>query len=185
MPKTTLADLTTGKAATDAYATGDTQPVIAKVPQGYEAKLNIRLVPGRDFNVGTIRLGCRPRKGGQRRDADPVALPEDLTGKLRDANKKVVAWLAADTANTQLFLAKPVEALMKAGVELTRTEQKALGRTYSANHEDTVIAPGVKITDLTAVAHPTGRVGGIKPGGGTTTTGGRDVGCGFTRKGKE
>src|ERR1700682_613345 len=106
MPRTTLGDSTTARAVTDANMTGDNQPVVAKVPQGYEANFNIRLVPGRDFNVGTIRLGCRPRRGGQRRDADPVALPEDLTGKLRDANNKVVAWLAADAANAQLFLVK-------------------------------------------------------------------------------
>ena len=184
MPRTTLGDSTTARAVTDANMTGDNQPVVAKVPQGYEANFNIRLVPGRDFNVGTIRLGCRPRRGGQRRDADPVALPEDLTGKLRDANNKVVAWLAADAANAQLFLVKPVEALMKAGVDLTRTEQKTLGRTYSDNHEGTVIAPGVKIKDLKAVAYPAGRVGTVKPGK-TTIPGGRDVSCGFTRKGKE
>ena len=183
MPTMKSADLPINREALYGVAAEANQPVVAQIPQGYEGKLNVRLLPIRDFDLGSIRLGCRPRKGGSRRDADPVALPADLTDKLRDANKKVISWLNADPANSRLFLTSPVEALKKAGVELTRPEEKALDRVHRDNNEAGAIAPGVSITDLNAVAHPTGRVGGIKPG--TTTTGGREVGCGFTRKGKE
>jgi hypothetical protein len=159
------------------------QPVVAQIPQGYEGKISVRLLPIRDFDLGTIRLGCRPRKGGSRRDADQVPLPADLTDKLRDANQKVISWLNADAANSRLFLNSPVEALKKAGVELTRPEEKAIDRVHRDNNEAGAIAPGVRITDLNAAAHPTGRVGSTKPG--STVTGGREVGCGFKRKGKE
>jgi hypothetical protein len=158
------------------------QPVVAKIPQGYETRINIQLLAGRDFDPGKLQVGCRPRKGASRREADPVPLPPEVAEKLRTANERVLAWLNADPANAQLFLGKPVEALTKAGVELSRAEQKLIHRAHSENAQVSVIGPGVKVQELKTFARPAGRIGG--PRIGQPTKGGVDVG-GFTRKGKE
>lgn len=163
------------------------EAVVATVPQGYETKINIRLVPGRDLQLAPEAVGCRPRKGAPRPGGRTLTLPEGLAGKLKEANSKVVAWLAQEPANAGLFLARPVEALVKAGVELTRTEQKTLDRAHRAVHEATLVAPGVKVTELNATAIPKGRVGELKPGRKPEKplTGGREKGCGPAPKGKE
>lgn len=137
---------------------------VVKVPQGYDTRINVRLVPGRNIQFTPDVLGCQPRQGAPRRAAEPAALPERLADKIRDANKQVIDWLAKDTGNAQLFLTHPVEALIKAGVDLTRTEQKALNRTHRAVIDATVIAPGVKVAAFTVSAFRTGRVGNLKPG---------------------
>ena len=157
--------------------------VVARVPQGYDTKINIRIVPGRDFKLTPDAPGCQPRQGAPRRDVDPVALPEGLAGKLKDANMKVINWLAQNAANAKLFLAQPVEALMKAGIDLSRSEQKTLDRAHRVVAEVSVVGPGVKILDLSASAHPTGRVGELIPG--EKFKDGRAEGCGCKPKGKE
>jgi hypothetical protein len=138
--------------------------VVARVPQGFETRINIRFVPGREIRFPLEIFGCQPRQGAPRRDADPVPLPPGLPEKLKEVNRKVVEWLARDRANSQLFLERPVEALMKAGVELTRAEQKALARSHRGVTDSMVVPPGVKVVSLTASAYPKGRVGGLKPG---------------------
>ncbi len=138
--------------------------VVARIPQGYDTRINLRFVPGRDFDFTPTRLGCRPRKGAPRRDADPVALPATLVDKLKEGNKRVVDWLALDAANAKLFVARPVEALAKAGVELSRGEMKMLDRAHSAVAEASVVAPGVKLTELNAGGYPTGRIDPNRPG---------------------
>lgn len=131
---------------------------VAKVPQGYDQKINVRFVPATE--IGLLQnTGCQPRKGADRRNAEAVALPETLVLKFKEANKKVVEWLANDKANAQLFLQQPVEALQKAGVELSRAEQKLLARTISEANQAAVIAPGVNVKSLTATGDTTGRVG--------------------------
>ena len=131
--------------------------VRAKVPQGYESKVNVRFVPGR-FRLPPFIIGCQPRQGAPRRDVDLLPLPKTLVDKLQDVNIRVVEWLSREPANANLFLTRPVEALLKAGVELTRAEQKALIRTFNAANEERVIPPGVKLADLSAIAAPKGRV---------------------------
>ncbi len=138
--------------------------ILGRVPQGYDTNINIRFVPARDIRLDVDVLGCQPRQGAPRRDAQPVPLPASLLDKFRDANKKVIEWLARDAGNAQLFLVQPVQAMLRAGIDLTRAEQKALERTYSGVREASVIAPGVRVVDLSATAHPKGRVGGLKPG---------------------
>jgi len=167
----------TGDLPAKVSASEGSNMVMARVPQGYDTEINIRLLPGKEISFTRDILGCHPRQGAPRRDADPLPLPESLPGKLKDANKKVVDWLAQDPANARLFLASPVEALAKAGVELTRAEQKALDRTHRAMKEATVIAPGVKVSQLSTSVSPKGRVGDSKsssrPKGGRT----EDAGC--------
>jgi hypothetical protein len=104
--------------------------IVAKVPQGYETNINVRLVPVRDLEISTKPKRCQTRKGAPRREAEPLDLPPDLVDKLKKADKDVMAWLAEDEANARMFMARPVEALVKAGVKLTRTEQKAIDRTH-------------------------------------------------------
>ena len=138
--------------------------VVAKVPQGFETRINIRLVPGRDVRFPPEIFGCRPRKGAPRRDAEPVPLPGSLAGKFAEVNRKVIEWLAREPANAQLFLERPVEALTKAGVDLTRAEQKALARSHRSVSDSIALPPGSKVIGLTASAFPKGRVGGLKAG---------------------
>lgn len=151
--------------------------VVAKVPQGYETKINLRLVPGREFEIAPIPKGCRPRKGAPRRHAELLDLPAELIDKLRRSDKTVIAWLAQDQANARLFMARPAEALVKAGVDLTRAEQKAIDRTHGQVSEAAVVAPGVKVASLTAAAFPRGQVGKIKPGARPDDASPDNVGC--------
>jgi len=91
-------------------------------------------------------------------------LPRDLVDKLKKADKTVIAWLAKDEANARLFMARPAEALAKAGIDLTRADQKAIDRTHREVREVAVVGPGVKVASFTATAFPRGQIGKIKPG---------------------
>ncbi len=178
--------------------------VFGRVPQGYNTNINVRVVAIRDLDLFPVTLGCQPRGGGKSNPLTNVGtlLPVELIGKLKEADKTFVQWLAQDEANTKLFLEQPLEALNKAGIEFTRAEQKALARTQTETENSRLVAPGVKITQLSVTAHPNGRIGEIKPGsggsGGSGTgtrvkgggnagdviKGGGDCGCGKP-KGKE
>jgi hypothetical protein len=140
------------------------QIAVARVPQGYNARVKIRLVPGRDIQFNPKVPSCRPRQGSSSKDAEHITIPDNLAAKLKDADKKVVAWLAQDESNAQLFLKRPIDALIKAGVELSRSELKTLERTHRAVKEARVIAPGVNVVDISTSVDPKGRVGKIKPG---------------------
>ena len=166
----------TTAAAISAAESNQSDAVVVQVPQGYDARINIRVVPGRDFQINPARLGCRPRQGASRRDAEPLDLPESLVAKFKAANKKIMGWLAQDAANARLFLAQPVEAMLKAGVDLTRAEQKTLNRAHRMVREAAVIAPGVNIENLGVTAHPTGRIGAVRPK--PKAKDGRDSDCG-------
>lgn len=160
---------------TDASNQGEM--IVVKVPQGYETNINLRLVPGRDVEIVPTREECRPRKGAPRRDAEPLDLPPDLVVKLKDADKAVVAWLAEDGANARLFVARPAEALLKAGVDLTRADQKAIDRTHREVAQAAVVGPGVKVVSFTATAFPRGHIGRIKPGAKPDDDGNENIGC--------
>lgn len=112
--------------------------VVAKVPQGFEANINVRLVPGGDFALPKRPLRCRPRKGAPRRDAEPLALPEEVMKKLQEADKLMMEWLAKDEANASLYMAHPGRGLaqgrcqiVKAGAEGRRAGPRG-GRTGSS-----------------------------------------------------
>jgi len=151
--------------------------IVAKIPQGYETNINVRFVPGRSIDFAPISKKCRPRKGAPSRNADPLNLPPDLIEKLKKADKVVIAWLAKDEANAKLFLNRPAEALIKAGVDLTRAEQKTIDRTHHEVHQATVVGPGVKVASLTATAYTRGRIGKIKPGAKTNDEQDDNIGC--------
>jgi len=80
---------------------------MAKVPQGYETNINVRLVPGRDVEIPSKPKRYRPREGALRRDAEPLNLPPDLIDKLKNADKDIVAWLAQGEANARLGCCEP------------------------------------------------------------------------------
>lgn len=158
-------------------ASDHSEMIVAKVPQGYETNINVRLVPGRDVDITTVPTRCQPRKGAPRREAEPLDLPPDLIDKLKHADKAVVAWLAQDEANAKLFMARPAEALLKAGVNLTRADQKAIERTHREVREATVVGPGVNVTEFTVAAFPRGRIGKIKPGAKPQDKPDSNIGC--------
>lgn len=163
--------------AINAVARDRGEMIVAKVPQGYETNINVRLVPGRDVEITHIPKGCRPREGAPRRDAEPLDLPPDLIDKLKNADKAVVAWLAQDEANARVFMARPAEALVKAGVDLTRADQKAIDRTHREVGQAAVVGPGVKVASFTATAFPRGHIGKIKPGAKPKNERNDNIGC--------
>ena len=156
--------------------------VVARIAQGAEARINIRLVQGREILIKPELLRCQPRQGASRRETEPVSLRDDLIVKLRDANKNVIAWLAKEEANAEFFLAEPVQALLKAGVELTRTEQKALQRQHNLVSEVSMVPPGVDITHLSAKAFSKGSIGKINPRRKKSPESNDDCACGSEEK---
>lgn len=149
--------------------------VAAKVPAGFDATISVRLIAGREGVLRPEHRGCQPRKGAERRDTVAVALPDDLTTKLRGADKAVIAWLARDAANARRFLMSPVDALVEAGVELTRADQKALLRAHGAVRDVAAVPPGVDVSALSVAASARARVGSGKS---STKTAGNDADCG-------
>jgi len=159
----------------------------AQVPQSYEAKFNVRIVPGRSLgDVLVERPGCKPRGHRKGWGLLTAGLAQELTpalvDKLASADKAVMAWLAKDKGNAQRFLAEPMQALSEAGVQLERGEQKALARARTAAAATQLVPPGVDVTSVVAEAVPGGRVGGVarpKPGAGADAP----PDCGPRRKG--
>jgi hypothetical protein len=137
---------------------GPSPVVIARVPQGMESRITARLLPAREVILEPV-IGCRPRRGAPRRDAQPIPLPEGLADKLKGANGQVIGWLTRDAANARAFMEDPVTALAAAGVELNRSEQKALGRAHQAVREVAVIPPGVVSAQPNIKASRSGKVG--------------------------
>lgn len=158
----------------------------AHVPQDYEANIRVRVVPGRSLkDVGVLAPRCRPRGHSTGWTPGLVALNPDLVATLAKADKVMVAWLAKDQANTQRFLADPVGAMREAGVELSRSDEKALARASVVAAAARVVPPGVRVASLAAQTIPNGRVGHIdvvKPGA-TPDAKTDNFGCGPKRKG--
>ena len=139
--------------------------VKASITPGYNTSINIRFVPGRDFDdLVAIPKTCKPRNGKRRSGTELLDLPEKLVAKLIESDKQVIAWLAENEANTRLFLSDPASALKKAGIDLTRAEQKHLHRTHQEVSQSSVIGPGVKVDEINTAVFPDGRIGQIKPG---------------------
>jgi len=87
-----------------------------------------------------------------------AGLPPNLITKLLTANEHLINWLAQDPVNAEDFLGHPVEALMKAGIELTRADQKALTRAHAAARNAATIPPGARLVGLSATADVSGVV---------------------------
>lgn len=173
-----------GAATAQAETSGEpvTKMVKAEVPQQYEAKFNVRIVPGRSLDAALeARPHCKPRGHSHGWTPGTLGIDRDLVATLAKADKTMVAWLAKDTANAQHFLANPVAAMREAGVALSRAEEKTIARASAASAAARNVGPGVNVASLTAKAFPDGRVGGLgslKPDGKAD-----DFGCGPKRKG--
>lgn len=137
------------------------QPIRATVQPGFDAKVSIRIVPGKDILTAPPKAACRPR-GDRPHGIRPFPFNPALVAKLTEANAGVSAWLAKDEANAKAFLDDPVAALAEAGVELDRSEVKAMARAHSAVKEDAVLPPGAQISTLDVVAVKRGKVGDRK-----------------------
>ena len=156
--------------------------VMAKIPQDSEATINIRLVPTRTLDVPDQRQErCRPRGHSVGKTHGVLAISPGLVATLKQADKAVVAWMAKDTANAQRFLADPIAALAEAGVELSRSDQKALARANAEARSARVVGPGVRVASLVARAYPKGKVGRLGPST-KDNKGGNEFGCEPRRK---
>lgn len=141
----------------------DESPVVARVPQGFDANVKIRFLPERSIDVLTRPKGCHPRQGAERNNTDTVALPPELPGRLKERSKAVVAWLAKSPDNARAFLDNPVEALAQAELGFERAELKALSRTHEAVRNSAVLGPGVSLETLEVEGATRGKVGDRKP----------------------
>ncbi len=165
---------------------GATKLLKARVPQDCEAHFNVRVVPGRSLgDIGVLTLGCRPRGHSTGWARGLAALAPELVATLAKADKAMVAWLARDEANTLRFLSDPVAAMRDAGVELSRSDEKALARASAAAAATRVVPPGVRIASLSAKTFPKGRVGhtNVTRPDAKPSTSTDDFGCGPKRKG--
>jgi hypothetical protein len=168
---------TTGPAAVSQQATsGASSAVMVQVPQEIESKIAVRLLPIREVVLESV-LGCQPRRRSPRRDAQPIPLPEGLAAKLKGANKRMIEWLARDSAAPGQFMADPVGTLVAAGVELSRAEQKALSRAHEAVRDVAVVPPGMKVAKFTVKATRSGKVGDIFRTSQTRAKGSSGSGC--------
>lgn len=137
------------------------EAVVAAIPQGYDARIRVRFVRARDIGAMTLDPGCSPRQGVP---GPATELLPGIVTKLQKSDQQVVAWLAKDAANARRFLEHPVAALQEAGIELDRSELKALERSHAAVREASVVPPGVTLAEVDATAHRTARVGDKVPG---------------------
>jgi hypothetical protein len=154
-------------AATAVLAAGESpdavvQPIRATIQPGFDAKVSIRIVPGRDILTTPPRPACQPR-GDRPFVVRPIPYDPDLITKLTEANASVSAWLAKDESNAKAFLDDPVAALAEAGVELTRAEARSVSRSHAVMKDDAVLPPGAQISALEVVAVKRGKVGDRKP----------------------
>ncbi len=155
--------------------------VQAQVPQGYDAKFNVRIVPAHSLDAALHQEPHCTRRGNAPQGwiAGTLGIGQGVLTTLGKADKTVVDWLAKDPANAQRFLASPVTAMREAGVQFSRMEEKLLARAVVAATDARPVAPGVNVTAVLATAYPDGRVGGIgsNPGGGKD-----EFGCGPRKK---
>ncbi|MFE9785192.1 hypothetical protein ACFYO7_07420 [Nocardia salmonicida] len=125
--------------------------VIAQLPQGYDVRVKFNFVLGSGLLAELAR--CRPRQGAVP-EWGATTLPEPLRDKLKAADQLVLDWLAQDRSHPKLFLVKPVDAMLKAGVELSRREQRMLERLHAAASETNTLPPGTSIARLSIAGIP-------------------------------
>ncbi|MDQ0000148.1 MULTISPECIES: hypothetical protein [Pseudarthrobacter] len=141
---------------------GTSRPIRVRIEAGFDSKVSIRIVPGRDLFKEPQREECSPR-GDRPYAVRPIPFPADLVEKLVKANTAVIGWLAKDKANAEKFIHDPLVALERAGVELSRAEAKALSRSHGALRDEAVLPPGAAISTLTVSATTRGKIGDIRP----------------------
>ena len=177
--------ITTNNMGFEAEAAELNKTVVARVSHGCNVNLDIQILSEHDIGLPAAAL-CQPRQGAERHQSEGVALPEELVKKLVKNDQRIAGWLARDSLNAEQFLSRPVEALVRSGVKLTKEERKILGRAHRAVAEAGMLAPGVKISKMSVSA------GGKPPFRGTVEPenkdeekdrGSQDCGCGTSRRG--
>ena len=141
------------------------QAVVARLPSEQEQVVNLRFVRGTAF-ADPRPLRCRPRGNVQQtgfdfvRDAVAV-LPGNLLARLKDANERVIGWIAASETNARLFTENPARALKEARVELSRSDEKAIARAREELSDEAALPPGTRLTGISAKGYARGEVGKI------------------------
>jgi hypothetical protein len=138
--------------ATMAVQDYKTEAVSVTISHGYDHKINILVVPATEIAIRPEKK-CVPRKDADRRDARPLDLPPDFIRNFPEINKKMMGWLTSDAGNAHLFLQKPVESMLKAGIKLSREDQKQLSRNVEEIKAMAMIPPGARVTHFTAGTH--------------------------------
>jgi len=142
--------------------TGTAAPIVTQVAPGFTGGISIRIVPGTELFPKAPEATCTPR--GDRPPAPrPFVISSAVEDVLTTANSAVIAWLAESRDNAEQFVADPVGALARAGVELTRAQANELRRAHGAVRYDAVLPPGARVTKLTVAATTRGKVGDGRP----------------------
>jgi hypothetical protein len=81
-----------------------------------------------DLEPGTVVQNCTSRTGAPRQESSLGTLSEDLKQVLFDAEPQILRWLTASQDHVEAFVQDPIGALVQVGVELDRSQQKALLR---------------------------------------------------------
>lgn len=121
--------------------------VVARMPQGYNLRVRIRFSP-RPGALSHLADASPHRRVGTATSAARTVLQKALVAKLEESDRKIVDWLAKTASNRQLFITRPVDALVAAGVDLTRSERKSLLRIHRAATETNVLPPGAEIAKV-------------------------------------
>ena len=119
------------------------------------ANIKLVLVPGTSIGLPG-RRGCQPRMGAPRDEKDPIPLPDPIRLKLLQADKLMTAWLKAPE-NAAAFIKDPMGALKLAGVQMERSELKAIARARAELSQDAVLREGVKLGTVEALFNPSAK----------------------------
>lgn len=136
--------------------------VNVKLQQAYDVRVSLEFRPAGEIPVSRA-VGCRPRQGGERVDKQPLDLPEEIRGRLKEIDGRLIGWLAKDEGNRHAFVSDPLGALRESGIELDRADLKALSRAREEAGRSVAVTPGLQLREVGAVAKTKGR---IRPVGG-------------------
>jgi len=142
--------------------TGATAPIVTEVAPGFTGAISIRIVPGTQLFPEPPEATCAPR-GDRPAAPRPITFTPGVVDVLTTADSAVIAWLAEDADHAAQFIADPLGALSRAGVELTRAQAQEVSRAHAAVRADAVLPPGARITKLAVTATRRGKVGDGRP----------------------
>jgi hypothetical protein len=150
------------------------QYVQANISQESEMKLNVRIVSSKDLPELHFFEGCRPRKSNAP-SPNYFQFPAAIAKNFKEVNKKILEWLSASNDNVHAYLDNPVNALIKAGVELPREDQKYLSRNFENVKAGFLAAPGTNVKTITATVNPNNLI--TKQPGKSGSANNKDCGC--------
>jgi hypothetical protein len=113
-----------------------------------EFNLTFNMVPERELDFTLPPNSCQSRTGAPRVSAGLAALPPGAETEIRKSETQVLTWLGASAANRAAFFDDPISALAQAGVQLERSQLKALYRAREATRAAEVLPPGIRVKTL-------------------------------------